>query len=105
MQHNINNCKVVSVGRCNPRNSYTINNKTLVSSEHEKDLRVRITSDISLRKQCIETRNLANMVQGYIFRIIKSSNTEVILKLYLAPIRPHLDYAVYSSGPHIRGRV
>ena len=45
-------------------------------------------------------RNQANRLLGFIARSIESRTAEVILKLYLALVRPHLDYAVWF-GPRI----
>ena len=67
-----------------------------------KKIRIRVCSDRSLSKQCIEAKNKANIVLGYMFRSVKSKSPEVILKLYLALIRPHLDYAVQFWSPHYR---
>ena len=55
-----------------------IYNKALIGLDYEKDLGVRVSSDFSQRKQCIEARNKANRVLGYIFR----KSVEVILELY-----------------------
>ena len=94
MQFNVNKCKVLSLGRRNPHSKYMIKNKELVSSGYEKDLGVIVNADLQVRKQCIEARNRANRVLGFIFRSVKSRSREVILKLYLALVRPHLEYAV-----------
>ena len=51
MQFNNNNkYKVLSVGKGNPQNRCTINNEALCQSEYERDLEVRVSSDLSLRK-------------------------------------------------------
>ena len=55
---------------------------------------VQVCSDLHPRKLCIEARNRANRVLGFIVRSVKSRSTEVILKLYLALVRSQLDYAV-----------
>ena len=72
MKFNINKCKVLSIGRGNPHNKYTLNHEELVSSEFEKDLGVIVNSDLRLRKQCLEARNKANRELGFIFRSVKS---------------------------------
>ena len=71
-------------------------------SECERDLGVQVSSDLRPRKQCIEARNRANRLLGFITRSIKSRSAEVILKLYLALVRPHLDYAVQFWSPYYR---
>ena len=54
------------------------------------------------RKQCIGARNRAIWVLGFIARSVKSKNAEFILKLYLALVRPHLDYTM-QFWSHIIG--
>ena len=102
MQFNASKCKVFRVDRGKPHNRYTLNREELVCSEYEKDLGVIVNSDLRLSKQCIEARNKANRVLGFIFRSVKSRSPEVILKLYLALVRPHLDYAVQFWSPYYR---
>ena len=58
----INKYKVLSACRGNPHNRYTIINEALIGSDYAKDLRVRVSSGLSLRKQCIEARNKTNKV-------------------------------------------
>lgn len=65
-------------------------------------LSVIVSSDIHLRKQCIEGRNKANKVLGFVFRSGNSRSPEVILKLYLELVSSHLDYVVQFWSPHNR---
>ena len=51
--------KVLSLGRRNPHNSYTIKNEALICSEYEEDSGLIVRSDIGVRKQCTKTRNKA----------------------------------------------
>ncbi|ORD92985.1 hypothetical protein ECANGB1_2036 [Enterospora canceri] len=102
MDFNIDKCKVMNIGRENPQNRYNINRVMLNRSECERDLGVQVSSDLRPRKQCIEARNRANRLLGFITRSIKSRSAEVILKLYLALVRPHLDYAVQFWSPYYR---
>ena len=81
---------------------YNISKVILNISECERDLGVQVSSDLRPRKQCIEARNRANRLLGFITRSIKSRSGEVILKLYLALLRPHLDYAVQFWSPYYR---
>ena len=102
MDFNIDKCKVMNIGRENTQNRYNINSIMLNRSECERDLDVQVTSDLRPRKQCIEARNRANRLLGFITISIKSRSAEVILKLYLALVRPHLDYAVQFWSKYYR---
>ena len=53
-----------------------------------------VSSDLKVRKQCVSVRNRANRFLGFNNRTVTNKSEEVILKLYLALVRPHLDYAV-----------
>ena len=82
---------VMNVGRENLHNRYNINRVMLNRSECERDLGVQVSSDLRPRKQCIEAENQANRLLGFIVGSIRSRSAEVILKLYLALVRAHLD--------------
>ena len=101
MDFNIDKCQGMNIGRENPQNKYNINRVMLNRSECERNLGFQVTSDLCPRKQCIEARNRANRLLGFITKSIKSRSAEVILKLYLALVRPHLDYAVQFWSPYI----
>lgn len=45
------------------------------------------------RAQCIQAKNCAEKVLGFISRSMSYRGTEVTLKLYLELVKPHLDYA------------
>ncbi len=61
-----------------------------------------ISSDLRPRNQCIQAKNRANRVLGFITRSVSNRSADVILKLYLALVRPHLDYAVQFWSPYYR---
>ena len=68
----------------------------------KKDLEVIVHSDLGLRKQYIEVRSEANRVLGLIFMSVQNINSQITLKLYLAIVKPHLDYAVLFWSPYYR---
>ena len=53
-----------------------------------------VSQNLRPREQCISARNRANRVLGLILRSMCNRSKYVILRLYLALVRPHLDYAV-----------
>ena len=100
MDFNIDKCKVMNIGRENLQNRNNINRVMLNRSECERDLGVQVSADPRPRKQCIEARNRANRLLGFIARCIQCRNAEVILKLYLALVTPHLNNAVQFWSPY-----
>ncbi len=55
---------------------------------------VLVSSDLRPRNQCMQAKSRANRVLGFITRSVSNRSADVMLKLYLALVRPHLDYAV-----------
>ena len=102
MEFNVGKCSVMSVGRSNPLHNYSLNNSPLARSRCERDLGVLVSSDLRPRAQCVQARNRANRVLGFISRSVSNRSADVILKLYLALVRPHLDYAVQFWSPYYR---
>ncbi|XP_076034815.1 uncharacterized protein LOC143021293 [Oratosquilla oratoria] len=94
MNFNISKCSVLNVGLHNPENRYNLDDTFLEKSECERDLGVLVSPDLKTRKQCISARNKANRALGFIARTVTNRSAEVIIKLYLAIVRPILDYAV-----------
>ena len=52
MEFNASKCKVMHVGKRNPRQSYCMGNIGLKPVEVEKDLAITITSDLKCSQQC-----------------------------------------------------
>ena len=99
MEFNVDKCKTLSLGN-GSKAEYYLNNKLIAKTECERDLGVLISRDLKPRQQCIEARNKANRMLGFIKRSVSNRTPTVILQLYLALVRPHLDYAVQFWSPH-----
>ncbi|KAK4831465.1 LOW QUALITY PROTEIN: hypothetical protein QYF61_017713 [Mycteria americana] len=69
-------CKVLHLGRGNPQYQYRLGAEGIERSPVEKDL------------------GKANCILGCIKRSVARRSREVILPLYSAPVRPHLEYCV-----------
>ena len=102
MQFNVSKCSVMSVGKGNMHVDYTLNGTAIGRSYSARDLGVQVSSDLRPREQCVIARNKANKILGFISRSVTNRSSEVILRLYLALVRPHLDYAAQFWSPYYR---
>uniref|UniRef100_A0A8C4T766 Reverse transcriptase n=1 Tax=Erpetoichthys calabaricus TaxID=27687 RepID=A0A8C4T766_ERPCA len=64
------------------------------STHYEKDLGVIVDAKLSTSRQCSEAIKKPNRMLGYIARCVEYKSKEVMLKLYNALVRPHLEYCV-----------
>ena len=67
-----------------------------------RQLGVQLSSDLRPREQFIIARNRANKILEFISRCVTNKSSEIILRLYLTLVRPHLDYAAQIRSPYYR---
>ena len=100
MQFNVSKCKVMHVGQKNLRSPYTMRNNGLQIVEVEKDLGVKISSDLKCSQQCMYAYTKANRVMGMIRRTISYKEPRIMLSLYKTLVRPHVEYCSSVWNPY-----
>ena len=100
MEFNVDKCKVMHLGKWNPRSAYTMGGENLAVTTEEKDLGVIFDEKLEFGKHIRVMVNRANRMLGMIRRGFTCLDQEIFKLLYPVLVRPLLEYCVQVWSPH-----
>ena len=105
MEYNVKKCKIMHIGRNNPRYEYTMMGERLKEVEEEKDVGVIVHKSLKPTRQCTVAANTAGGVLRQISRNFHYRDRKHFKSLYCQYVRPHLEFAAPAWAPWLQGDI
>ena len=99
MEFNKGKCKVMHIGRKNPKFDYFIDNVKLQTIDTEKDLGILTSNTLKPSLHCQEAARKSNFVLNQTLKAFHYRDKTVFLQLYKRYIRPHLEFSTVTWNP------
>ena len=93
LQFNYNKCALLHYGQNNPLFTYTLGNHIISEVQSVTDLEILRTLDLSYKEHCNNLISHTNRLSAYSFCSFVCRNPKFLSCLFVAYIRPLLDYA------------
>ena len=99
---NFGKCKCIHTGPGNTGMNYEMGGSILSKTVKEKDLGVSMNPNMKVSEQCRIAASKGNQILGMIRRNITYKEKSLIVPLYKAIVRPHLEYCIQAWSPYLR---
>ena len=102
MLFNFGKCECLHTGPGNTGMNYEMGGTILSKTVKDKDLGVTMNANMNISEQCRIAASKGNQILGMIRRNITYKEKSLIVPLYKAIVRPHLEYCIQAWNPHLR---
>ena len=96
---NFGKCIFIHIGHGHMDEEYKMGDAVLGSATQKKDLGVTFSDDMKVSEQCLIAASKGNKILGLIGRTITYKEKQLIVPLYKAIVRPHLEYCIQTWRP------
>ena len=102
MQYNVDKCEIIHFGGKNRKEDYYLNGGSLGKGEVQCDLGVMVEQSLKVGILVQQAVRKANGMLAFIARGFEFRSKNVLLQLYRALVKPHLEYCVQFWSPNLR---
>ena len=108
LQFNADKCHVLTLGKFEDikhAHQYSLCNNELEHVSSEKDLGVTIDEELKFEEHIARKIQVANGIVGQIRRSFSFLDAETFRRIFVAFVRPHLEYCQAVWSPHLRRNI
>ena len=105
IKFNLEKCHILTFGKPKHIAPYRLGNRVLDRVQLEKDLGVILDSNLSFESHMSTKISKANQIVGLIRRSFSFLDADLFRRLFIAFVRPHLEYAHPVWSPHLKKHI